>query len=399
MIDIRSISGKSILFGALVLGLAVPAEIAQAANFQMLYAFQGGSDGASPFGAMVKDTKGRYGATYYGGANNLGAIFKLAQDGTESVLYSFTGGSDGANPQTDLIADAAGNLYGTASAGGANGCGTVFRIKPNGHATVLYAFKCRPDGFTPNGGLVMDSAGNLYGTTYGGGAPNQGTVFKLAPDRTETILYSFLGGRDAAYPVPGLITDKKGNLFGTTYGGGDAALGTIFKLSPKGKEAVLYSFKGGSDGANPFAKLTADASGNLYGTTWAGGGSGCNGSGCGTVFRVTPDGAETVLHSFAGGSDGFGPYAGVSADTNGNLYGSTLYGGGSGCSGNGCGLVFKIAADGTKTDIHIFSGDDGSRPSANFITDKKGNLYGTTFDGGGSGCGASGCGVVFKIKK
>src|SRR4029077_11093102 len=158
----------------------------------------------------------------------------------------------------------------------------------------------------------------------------------------------------AAYPVAGLIADKRGNLFGTTYGGGDADLGAVFKLNPRGKETVLYSFKGGSDGANPFAKLIADASGNLYGTTWAGGGSGCNGNGCGTVFSVAQDGTEAVLHSFAGGSDGFGPYAGVLADADGNLYGSTLYGGGSGCSGNGCGIVFKLAPDGTKTNLHDF---------------------------------------------
>ena len=398
MANILCVTGTSILFGALVLGIAAPTEMAHAAKFHVLYVFQGGSDGASPFGAMIKDTKGRYGTTYYGGTNNVGTVFKLARDGTESVLHSFAGGSDGANPQTDLIADTTGNFYGTTSAGGASGCGTVFKVKPNGHETVLYAFKCRPDGFTPNGGLVMDSAGNLYGTTYGGGDTNQGAVFKLAPDGTETISYSFQGGSDAAYPDAGLIMDKKGNLFGTTYGGGDAALGTVFKLSPKGKETVLYSFKGGSDGANPFAKLISDSSGNLYGTTWAGGGSGCNGNGCGTVFSVAQDGSEKVLHSFAGGSDGFGPYAGVAADTNGNLYGTTLYGGGNGCSGNGCGLVFKLAPDGTKTDLHDFSGDDGSRPSANFIADKKGNLFGTTFDGGGSGCGGGGCGVVFKIK-
>jgi uncharacterized repeat protein (TIGR03803 family) len=398
MIGIRAVSSKSILVAGLVLGIAVPMGSAQAAKFHLLYAFQDG-DAASPFGAMTDGNKGRYGATYYGGANNLGAVFRLRGKGKEQVLHSFSGVSDGGNPQTDLIADAAGNLYGTASAGGSANCGTVFKMKPNGRTTVLYTFQCRPDGFTPNGGLVLDSAANLYGTTYGGGAPNMGTVFKLAADGTETIAYAFQGGSDAAYPNSGLIIDKKGNLFGTTYGGGTAGFGTVYELSAKGKETILYSFKGGSDGANPFASLSADAAGNLYGTTWGGGGNGCNGNGCGTVFRVAPDGTETVLHSFEGGSDGFGPYAGVTVDASGNLYGSTLYGGGSGCSGNGCGLVFKLAADGTKTDLHDFIGDDGSRPSANFLADETGNLYGTTFDGGGSGCGGGGCGVVFKIKE
>ena len=255
MSSILGVTGKSILFGALVLGVAAPTETAHAAKFHVLYVFQGGSDGVSPFGAMIKDTKGHYGTTYYGGTNNAGTVFKLARDGTESVLYSFTGGSDGANPQTDLIADAAGNLYGTASAGGASSCGTVFKIRPNGHETLLYAFKCRPDGFTPNGGLVMDSAGNLYGTTYGGGAPNQGTIFKLAPDGTETILYAFQGGSDAAYPVAGLITDKRGNLFGTTYGGGDAALGTVFKLSPTRKRDCALFLQGGQRWREPICQV------------------------------------------------------------------------------------------------------------------------------------------------
>ena len=154
MSSILGVTGTSILFGALVLGVAAPTEPAHAAKFHVLYVFQGGSDAASPFGAMIKDTKGRYGTTYYGGANNAGTVFKLASDGTESVLHSFTGGSDGANPQTDLIADLTGNLYGTTSAGGTTNCGTVFKVKPNGHETILYTFKCRPDGFTPNGVLL-----------------------------------------------------------------------------------------------------------------------------------------------------------------------------------------------------------------------------------------------------
>ncbi|MFL6691273.1 MAG: choice-of-anchor tandem repeat GloVer-containing protein [Alphaproteobacteria bacterium] len=266
--------------------------------------------------------------------------------------------------------------------------------------TILYAFGCGADGFTPSGGVVMDQAGDLFGAAYGGGSINEGNVFKLTPDGVESVFHSFVGhGDDGAYPVAGLIMDKKGNLFGTTYGGGAADLGTVFKIKPDGTETVLYSFKGGSDGASPFASLAADTSGNLYGTTWGGGGAGCNGNGCGTVFKVTRGGTETVLHSFAGGSDGFGPYGGVVVDKDGNVYGSTSYGGGSGCSGNGCGIIFKLTPDGTKSDLHVFSGDDGARPSANLIADKKYNLYGSTFDGGGSGCGGGGCGVVFKIKQ
>ena len=398
--DTSGVISKSFLLGGLVLGMAAPYAGVQAANFQVLHAFQGATgDGASPFGALLKGSASRYGATYYGGSNDLGTIFKLERDGTTSVLHSFAGGADGANPQTGLVIDASGNLYGTTSAGGASNCGTVFKMKPSGKVTVLYAFQCGIDGFTPSGGVVMDADGNLYGTVYGGGAANRGAVFKLTPDGTESVVHSFTGGVDGAYPVGGVIADKKGNFYGTTYGGGDADLGTVFKLRPNRKETVLYSFKGGTDGATPFSGLVTDSSKNLYGTTWGGGGNGCNGNGCGTVFRIAQDGTETVLHSFAGGNDGFGLYGGVAVDKGSNVYGSTSYGGGSGCSGNGCGIVFKIAADGTKTDLHAFSGDDGARPSADLTADKKGSLYGTTFDGGGSGCGGSGCGVAFKIKQ
>ncbi|HEY1613662.1 MAG TPA: choice-of-anchor tandem repeat GloVer-containing protein [Rhizomicrobium sp.] len=386
-----------ILFGALVLA---GSNSAQAAKFHVLYEFQGGTDADGPIAGLIDGKKLRYGTTYYGGAGNFGTVYSLASDGTERVLYSFAGGSDGENPQAGLIADAKGNLYGTTYYGGPGQCGTVFKITPKGHETVLYAFKCSLDGKYTTAGLVMDAEGNLYGATYGGGLSNHGAIFKLAPEGAETVLYSFTGGDDGAYPAGTLITDKKGNFYGTTYNGGTADQGVVFKLSPKGKETALYAFQGGNDGATPFAGVILDGKGNIYGSTYAGGGSGCNGSGCGTVYSLAPDGTETVLHAFAGGSDGFGLQAGVAADSSGNLYGSTLYGGNtSACSGNGCGTVFRLAPDGTKTVLYEFAGNDGAQPSADFLAGKKGELIGTTYNGGNTGCGGFGCGVVFEIKE
>ncbi|HLY05969.1 MAG TPA: choice-of-anchor tandem repeat GloVer-containing protein [Rhizomicrobium sp.] len=395
---IRSVARTSMVSGGLILALAVPFQSAQAGKFQVLYAFQGGSDAANPFGAVIRNGGIRYGTTYYGGTNNDGAVFQLANDGTESVLYSFAGGTDGANPQTDLIKDSGGNLYGTTNAGGAKTCGTVFKVTPQGTKTTVVSFTCT-DGAYPDAGVIADKEGNLFGTTYGGGAGNSGTVYKVTADGTESVVHDFSGGTDGAYPYGGLLAGKKGVLFGTTYGGGTAGVGTVFEVTAKEKESVLYAFKGGSDGAYPFANLIADSAGNLYGTTYYGGGTGCSGSGCGTVFKVAPGGTETVLHAFAGGNDGMGLQAGLVMDARGNLYGTTLYGGGSGCGGVGCGTVFKLAPDGTKTTLHAFSGSDGYGPAANMIADKKGNLYGTTFNGGGTGCGGDGCGVVFKLKE
>jgi uncharacterized repeat protein (TIGR03803 family) len=208
------------------------------------------------------------------------------------------------------------------------------------------------------------------------------------------VLYSFKGGNDGADPNAAVIADAKGNFYGTTYGGGTSGLGTVFELAADGTETVLYSFKGGSDSANPFASLILDAKGNLYGTTYSGG-SGNHG----TVFKLAPDGTETVLHSFAGGSDGTSPDSSLTEDNNGNLYGSTLYGGSTDCSGNGCGIVYKLAADGTETVLHAFAGSDGAQPNASLLAGKKGELVGTTYNGGNTGCGGTGCGVIFKIRK
>jgi uncharacterized repeat protein (TIGR03803 family) len=317
------------------------------------------------------------------------------------VLYSFAQPErNGAEPSAGVIADKAGNFYGTTlEGGGTQGCGTVFKLAPDGTETVLHAF-CdgAGDGRSPRAGLIADKAGNLYGTTMNGGGKSLGAVFRLAPDRTETLLYSFVGVSDGSYPEAGLILDKGGNLYGTTRGGGTAGVGTVFRLAPDGTETVLYSFRGGSDGASPVAGLLADEAGNLFGTTMTGGGAGCyENQGCGTVFRLATDGAETVLYSFQSGSDGAFPLAGLISDSAGNLYGTTT-----GCCGESKGTVFKLAPDGTETVLHAFTGGkDGAYPRSSLIA-KAGNLFGTTYAGGNMSClggGGGGCGTVFKLKE
>jgi uncharacterized repeat protein (TIGR03803 family) len=237
----------------------------------------------------------------------------------------------------------------------------VYSVTPNGSETVVYAFCSRQDctdGGYPEAGLIADKNGNFIGTASSGGDVNfNGTVFKLTPDGTETVLYTFCARKrcaDGGTPVAGVIGDKEGNLYGTTElggthcdGGGAGGCGTVFKLSPDGTETVLHSFNG-PDGESPFGNLIADSDGNLYGTTLYSterhGMGHCN-VGCGTVFRIAPDGGETLLHDFIGGSDGGGPLAGLLPDSAGNLYGTTYEGGGADCNAfyqNGCSTLFKI---------------------------------------------------------
>ena len=301
----------------------------------------------------------------------------------ETGLYSFTGANgDGAYPEAGLVFDRQGNLYGTTSVGGDKGCGallgcgTVFKLTPEGHEKVLYTFcpggyPCT-DGYNPVAGLVLDWRGNLYGTTFAGGVtgcgPGCGTIFKVTPEGHETVLYSFCPGgypcTDGYNPAAGLVLDWRGNLYGTTLSGGASGWGTVFKVTPEGHETVLYSFTGGADGGVPYADLVLDRQGNLYGTTSVGGDKGCGSFfGCGTVFKVTPEGHETVLHSFtAANGDGAEPYAGLVFDWRGNLYGTTLSGGGTGC-GSGCGTVFKVTPEGHETVLYTFTGGtDGGMP-------------------------------------
>jgi len=385
-------------FSALVLTAAVPL-LAQTET--VLYSFGSQSrDGAYPLAGLIMDAKGNlYGTTLYGGAYSGGTVFELTPAGAETVLYSLWRRSrDGHRPYAGLVMDEEGNLYGTTVDGGARSGGTVFKVTPAGKETVLYSFCSRSgcsDGYQPYAGLIQDTEGNLYGTTYQGGTHNYGTVFKLTPAGTETVLYSFCsrsGCRDGYYPYDSLVMDNEGNLYGTTSdGGANGAGGTVFKLTPAGTETVLYSFGSHGDGSRPYAGLIMDTEGNLYGTTIFGGADDS-----GTVFELTAAGAETVLYSF---TDGFDP-TGLVIDKNGNLYGATSYGG----TGS-YGVVFELSPPGkggstwTFTSLHAFpsSTGDGLEPFGTLIMDELGNLYGTTYYGGVNCAESGGCGTVFKV--
>lgn len=331
------------------------------------------------------------------GSVGCGTVYKLDPAGNETVLYKFSG-PDGAFPAGGLLRDAAGNLYGTTVNGGGAGpcnnfgCGTVFKLGPVGNETVLHAFTGGTDGGNPTAGLISDSAGNLYGTTgFGGNSTTVcsfgcGTVFKVDSAGNATPLLSF-SGADGIEPSAPLIMDSAGNLYGTTFRGGSGGVGTVFKLDSTGNVTLLHAFTGSSDGGGLGAGLILDAAGNLYGTTEAGA------AGFGTVFKIDPVDNLTVLHTFTGGSDGGNvavegvPAAGLIMDAAGNLYGTTEVG------GAGFGIVFKLHTPGNFSVLHTFTSSDGSLSFAPLIMDTSGDFFGTT-----SASGAFGHGTVFKLK-
>jgi uncharacterized repeat protein (TIGR03803 family) len=405
------ISPKNFMVPAFLVGLLalVPVlfltQSAVAQSFTELYAFNSSgnlSDGGSPEAGVTRDTEGNlYGTTFFGGTGTgcdiyfagCGTVFKVDTSGTETVLHSFGGAHDGWNPTARLILDAAGNLYGTTGYGGAHGRGTVFKVDKAGNETIIHSFAGGTDGDRPNAGLVEDAAGNLYGTTqYGGrGCDGQGcgTVFRISPDGRETVLYRFADFPDGASPLGGVALDSLGNIYGTTWLGGTHSFGTVFKIDMCGGEKVLHSFAGGSDGANPLDAPVLDKAGNMYGTTAAGGASGSTPLGLGTLFKVDTAGHESILYSFTGGSDGANPYAHLLVDTSGDLYGTASSGG---CCGQGS--VFKFS-DGSLIPLYGFStpnsngeNADGQYPMGGLITDSAGNLYGTTVQAGTNGWGS-----------
>jgi uncharacterized repeat protein (TIGR03803 family) len=297
------------------------------------------------------------------------------------VKHTFTG-EDGGMPIAVLVEDWAGNLYGTTSAGGDSGLGVVFKLDTHNTETVLHAFS-GPDGATPYGGLVLDGSGNLYGTTSSGGASGLGTVFKLDTTGTEIVLHSFTGSPDGANPYAGLVRDTSGNLYGTTENGGVSGLGTVFKIDVTGQESVLHSFAGSPmDGADPKAGVILDAAGNLYGATFSGGTGGR-----GTVFKLDTSNAETVVYNFTGGADGGNPFGGLTRDNGGILYGTAEIGGRSIPGKYGCckGVVFSLTDamnSSSEKVLYTFTGGrDGGTPTADLVL-YNGALYGTTMSGG-----------------
>ena len=374
-----------------------------------------GTDGLSPWAGLIFDAAGNlYGTTHQGGTYGAGTVFELMPGAggtwTEQVLHSFSDGADGGDPEAGLILDTAGNLYGTTATGGTYRDGTVFELTPAADGSwteqVLYTFCSQAnctDGANPVAGLIFDAAGNLYGTTTGGGTSvYYGTAFELTPAGggtwTEKVLHNFNSdGTDGSNPSEGLVFDAAGNLYGTTFYGGTYAYGTAFELTPAAggtwTEKVLHNFnRDGTDGSGPHGVLTMDAAGNLYGTTANGG----NNFG-GTAFELTPAAGgtwtEKVLHNFnIDGTDGVLPRGGLIFDAAGNLYGTT-YAGGS----YGYGMAFELtpAAGGTWTEQVLYrfqGGTDGANPYAGLVRDAAGNLFGTTNQGG-----TSNYGTVFEI--
>ncbi len=377
-----------------LLALHSPAQ-AQTFTDKVVYSFTGGADGNEPlFSGVVRDKSGNfYGTTVAGGAFNYGTVFKVDASGNETVLHSFGQhsfgpGKDGRTPGAGVVIDASGHLFGTTNEGGIKnpqcekGCGVVFEIDPNGDEKVLHRFTGGTDGGFPFGGVILDSHGNLYGTTEIGGISGTGTIFKVDPSGTETILYSFAWQPDAQYPEAGLIRDEAGNFYGTTSAGGVYGLGTVFELDTSGHETVLYSFAGGfkSDGQDPDTAVLRAPNGDLYGTTFQGG------YGIGTVFKVDASGNETILHAFGSiQNDGAYPESPLAVDSQGNVYGTTIQGGTFGLPG---GVVYRISAQGAYSVVYNFGGKaDGSAPAGPLLPASDGSFFGTTSSGGASGPG------------
>ncbi len=372
------------------------------------------ADGAQPLGGVIRDSEGNlYGGTLAGGAHGKGVAYELAPSGQVTVLYNFC--SQGGDRCTDgwaasvSVRDSEGNLYGTAGFGGADNVGAVYKLTASGQETVLHSFcslaNCA-DGSAPGGGVIRDSEGNLYGTTLYGGASSNGSsvtsgagvVYKVDASGQETVLYNFCSlanCADGSLPSGQLILDSEGNLYGTTINGGpnggiSAGDGVVYKLAPSGQETVLCSFGSAScpDGAGPSSGVISDSEGNLYGTTGSGGAHGK-----GVVFELDASGQETVLYNFCSltnCADGEKP-GGVVRDSQGNLYGSASNGP---KQNPGNGLVYELSNSGSETVLCTFGSArcPGVTPSS-VILDSEGNLYGTTLDGG-----ANGDGIVFKLE-
>jgi uncharacterized repeat protein (TIGR03803 family) len=403
-----------------VMTLIVAIKPAPAQTLSVLYTFTG----AFSTGGLVRDSAGNfYGTTEFGG-DGAGTVFKLSigDDGawTETVLHTFAAPADGGFPEGGLILDSAGNLYGTTQRGGASNLGAVFKVTKTGKETVLYSFcsvaNCA-DGEFPNGGLIRDAEGNLYGTTQLGGNPalcteGCGVVFKVTKTGKEAVLYNFCSVAncaDGGFPVGGggtfpddwLVLDAAGNLYGTTPVGGDLAFcgdnggcGTVFKVTKTGEETVLYSFCSVAkcaDGSYPSAGLIQDGAGNLYGTTNDGG----KHIHYGTVFKVDATGNETVLYSFPGrAATGKIDPSPLVMGAGGNFYGTTEFGG-----TFHSGSVFEVTNSGRTRTLYSFTdGTDGGSPEGRLVLDSAGNLYGTTLSGGNlNDCEGFGCGTVFEL--
>jgi len=369
----------------LSLGLSVILDPAGAAHgqssFQVLHAFDCGTEGCAPQSGLVQGSDGNfYGTTTRGGATDWGTVFKMTPAGTLTTLHSFDCDTEGCSPLAGLIQASDGNFYGTTTYGGPTGGGAAFKMTPAGDLTTLHPFACATDGCVPAAPLIQGSDGNFYGTTssFGayGGPGTGGTVFKMTPAGALTTLHSFDGVTDGSSPFAGLIQASDGNFYGTTIG-----VPTVFKMTPAGALTTLHSFDCATDGCLPVAPLIQGSDGNFYGTTQT---TTLNTIG-GTAFKMTPAGDLTTLHSFDCFTEGCGSDGGLIQADDGNFYGTAAGGGG------GVGTVFKMTPAGAITTLHSFVGTEGCSPRGGLIQADDGNFYGTA-----GGCGPNNGGAVFK---
>ena len=353
---------------------------------------------------LVLGKDGNFYGTALGGDYNRGVIFKLTPAAVESVVHSFHPSTGDGGEPSGLILGSDGNFYGTAIAGGTNNAGTVFKMTPDGTESVLYSFKGFPSDSAWPSGVSQASDGNFYGTSDFGGPNNKGTVFKVSPSGIETVLYSF--GSVANDPAGGfstLVEGDDGNFYGVSGSGGTSNLGAVFQITPEGILTLVHSFTGGSNDGNVGlgSGLLKGSDGNFYGIA-----SGHGPNGGGIVYKLTPAGVETIVHAFGPSTSGVGsfPEGTLSEDPNGNLYGGTQGGGyprtvcgNQGCSSTGSsGTIFEITAAGNAVLLSNFgpTDADGTDPSGPPIQGQDGNLYGVTTNGG-----ANDAGVFYKITR
>lgn len=400
--------------------LSVATAISSSAQtFTRLASFNS-TNGANPSQALIQGLDGNLYGTAAGGGivnssycqNGCGTFFKITPTGALSLLYIFCSQAnciDGQEPVGALVLGSTGEFYGTTLGGGANGQGTVFKISSAGKLTTLYNFcsqaRCA-DGNFPEAGLLLASNGNFYGTTANGGTYGFGTIFEITPQGDLTTLYNFcsLGPTCGQFPESGLIQASNGNFYGMTPLGGKYDWGTIFEMTEQNQFTALRAFVNDYHGGNPRSGLVEGPDENLYGTTLIGGYFVTCESGCGTIFKLTLTGQLTTLHAFCHAAfcpDGANPYASPTLATDGNLYGSTEAGGASWSHCIGCGTLFEITPQGKLTTIHLFCSEtncaDGLGPIAPLVQATDGNFYGTTYAGGSSNACRGACGTIFKL--
>ena len=363
-----------------------------------LYSFTGG-DGSTPKAGLVQGCDGYfYGTTYIGGTKSAGTVFRIGPSGSLTTLWTFGFSSQrdyhGSHPEDGLVQDSNGYFYGTTYDGGTNnGAGTVFQISTNSSLKILHTFHEATDagdGSNPVAGLVQGCDGYFYGTTYNGGSSGVGTIYRInSSGNSYTILHSFTNNPDGAHPVAGLVQGRDGYFYGTTQYAGTNGYGTVFQLNTNGSLTILHSFGNGSDGANPMARLAEGIDGNFYGTASTGGTNSDYTVNYGTVFQISPSGNFTSLYSFTNLSDGSSPL-GLVQGSDSNFYGTTLYGG-----VGDYGTVFRISPSGSYSNLFSFTGGTGTINGVfpfGLVQSSDGNFYGTTSQGG---TGVDG--TVFKL--